>query len=73
MHTSHPILAGLSPVNSRNPVNKHHSLNRGRVGWDTIGFPGPASLAEVHTGRYSTLAWFADQQPEHDPETDRDA
>ena len=47
--------------------------NQGRVGWDTIGFPGPASLAEVHTGRYSTLAWFADQQPEHDPETDRDA
>lgn len=47
--------------------------NQGRVGWDTIGFPGPASLAEVHTGRYSTLAWFADQQPEQDPETDRDA
>ena len=39
--------------------------NRGRVGWDTIGFPGPASLAEVHTGRYSTLAWFAETQPDH--------
>lgn len=37
--------------------------NRGRVGWETIGFPGPASLAEVHSGRYSTLAWFADYQP----------
>ncbi len=37
--------------------------NRGRVGWETIGFPGPESLAEVHTGRYSTLAWFADGQP----------
>lgn len=37
--------------------------NRGRVGWETIGFPGPASLAEVHSGRYSTLAWFADSQP----------
>lgn len=40
--------------------------NRGRVGWETIGFPGPASLAEVHTGRFSTLAWFAERQPEHD-------
>ena len=37
--------------------------NRGRVGWATIGFPGPESLAEVHTGRYSTLAWFAERQP----------
>ena len=37
--------------------------NRGRVGWETIGFPGPESLAEVHTGRYSTLAWFAEGQP----------
>ena len=47
--------------------------NRGRVGWDTIGFPGPVSLAEVHTGRYSTLAWFAEHQPEHDGDTDRGA
>ena len=37
--------------------------NLGRVGWATIGFPGPDSLAEVHTGRYSTLAWFAEGQP----------
>lgn len=44
--------------------------NRGRVGWDLIGFPGPASLAEVHTGRYSTLAWFAERQPD-DGETER--
>ena len=34
--------------------------NRGQVGWQVIGFPGPASLAEVHTGRYSTLRWFAE-------------
>ena len=34
--------------------------NRDRVGWRVIGFPGPASLKEVFTGRYSTLAWFAD-------------
>ena len=34
--------------------------NRDRVGWQVIGFPGPASLNEVFTGRYSTLAWFAE-------------
>jgi gluconate 2-dehydrogenase gamma chain len=34
--------------------------NRDRVGWQVIGFPGPESLAEVHTGRYSTLDYFAD-------------
>lgn len=36
--------------------------NRNRVGWDVIGFPGPASLAEVHTGTYSTLDYFADNR-----------
>jgi gluconate 2-dehydrogenase gamma chain len=36
--------------------------NRNRVGWDVIGFPGPASLAEVHTGAYSTLDYFADDR-----------
>lgn len=36
--------------------------NRDRVGWRVIGFPGPASLAEVHTGRYSTLEYFADNR-----------
>jgi gluconate 2-dehydrogenase gamma chain len=36
--------------------------NRGRVGWKTIGFPGPSSLAEVHQGRYSTLEYFADDR-----------
>jgi gluconate 2-dehydrogenase gamma chain len=34
--------------------------NRDRVGWEVIGFPGPASLAEVHSGRYSALPWFAE-------------
>ena len=43
--------------------------NRDRVGWGVIGFPGPASLAEVHSGTYSTLAWFAEQQPDHDKGT----
>lgn len=36
--------------------------NRNRVGWDVIGFPGPASLAEVHTGTYSTLDYFAEER-----------
>jgi gluconate 2-dehydrogenase gamma chain len=36
--------------------------NKGRAGWQVIGFPGPASLNEVFTGRYSTLAWFAEGQ-----------
>jgi gluconate 2-dehydrogenase gamma chain len=36
--------------------------NRNRVGWDVIGFPGPTSLAEVHSGRYSTLDYFADDR-----------
>ena len=44
--------------------------NRGRVGWDLIGFPGPTSLEEVHTGRYSTLPWFAEGQPDAQGETD---
>ena len=34
--------------------------NKGHVGWRVIGFPGPATLAEVHSGRYSTLRYFAD-------------
>jgi gluconate 2-dehydrogenase gamma chain len=34
--------------------------NRDKVGWKLIGFPGPDSLAEVHSGRFSTLAWFAE-------------
>jgi gluconate 2-dehydrogenase gamma chain len=33
--------------------------NRDQVGWRTIGFPGPSSLAETHAGRYSTLPYFA--------------
>ncbi len=34
--------------------------NRGRVGWNTIGFPGPASMRDVHEGRYTTLQYFAE-------------
>lgn len=43
--------------------------NHERVGWDVIGFPGPASLAEVHTGRYSTLDYFA-ENPVHPGQED---
>ena len=44
--------------------------NRDGVGWDVIGFPGPASLAEVHGGRYSTLAWFAEDRRDSDAVAD---
>lgn len=33
--------------------------NRDHIGWQVIGFPGPASLAEVHQGRYTTIDYFA--------------
>jgi gluconate 2-dehydrogenase gamma chain len=36
--------------------------NKDRIGWQVIGFPGPASLAEVHNGTYSTLDYFADNR-----------
>jgi gluconate 2-dehydrogenase gamma chain len=36
--------------------------NRDRIGWQVIGFPGPASLAEVHSGRDHTLDYFADDR-----------
>ena len=38
--------------------------NRGRVGWDVIGFPGPASMREVHDGTYTTLRYFAEGEAE---------
>jgi gluconate 2-dehydrogenase gamma chain len=34
--------------------------NKNRVGWEVIAFPGPESMAEVHSGRYSTLPYFAE-------------
>lgn len=45
--------------------------NQNRVGWRTIGFPGPASLMEVFTGRYSTLPWFAEGEAEKHQEANR--
>ena len=48
--------------------------NKDRIGWGVIGFPGPASMAEVHDGTYSTLAWFAEgHQSEAREENDRGA
>ena len=38
--------------------------NKDRMGWATIGFPGPASLKEVHSGRYTTLQYFAEGEAE---------
>ena len=35
--------------------------NRDHMGWKLVGFDGPSSLAEVHSGRYSTLAYFAEE------------
>ncbi len=43
--------------------------NRDQIGWKVIGFPGPASLAEVHSGRYSTLDYFA-ENPVHPGQED---
>ncbi|WP_298455916.1 gluconate 2-dehydrogenase subunit 3 family protein [uncultured Cellulomonas sp.] len=36
--------------------------NRDHVGWQVIGFPGPANLAEVHQGRYTTIDYFAENR-----------
>jgi len=47
--------------------------NRDQVGWQAIGFPGPASLLEVHTGRYSTLEYFADNRSHPGLEEHHDA
>lgn len=38
--------------------------NRDQVGWKMIGFDGPASLKEVHEGRYTTLQYFAEGEAE---------
>ena len=45
--------------------------NRGHVGWQTIGFPGPSSLAEVHTGRYTVIEYFAEGTHEQEMEISR--
>ena len=47
--------------------------NKGRVGWDVIGFPGPKSLMDVFTGRFSALPWFAEGEAEKYREANRGA
>lgn len=47
--------------------------NVDRIGWQVIGFPGPTSLAEVHAGRYSTLAYFAQGQTDSEVEANSGA
>jgi gluconate 2-dehydrogenase gamma chain len=45
--------------------------NKDRAGWKVIGFPGPSSLMEVFTGRYSALPWFADGEEQKYREANR--
>ena len=47
--------------------------NKNRVGWDAIGFPGPTSLMEVFTGRFTALPWFAEGEEEKYREANRGA
>ena len=47
--------------------------NRDRVGWQVIGFPGPESLSDVHSGHYSVLSYFADPLGYPGTEDDDDA
>lgn len=47
--------------------------NKGQAGWQTIGFPGPKSLKDVHDGSYSVLAWFAEGHNQPTEETADDA
>jgi gluconate 2-dehydrogenase gamma chain len=47
--------------------------NKDRVGWKLVGFDGPASLAETHAGRYTTLPYFAEEQHDWGKEDSRGA
>ena len=47
--------------------------NKGHVGWQVIGFPGPKSLMEVFTGSFSALPWFAEGEFEKYQEANRGA
>jgi len=45
--------------------------NKDQIGWKVIGFPGPSSLLEVFTGRYSALPWFAEGEEQKYLEANR--
>ncbi|MCA3748416.1 MAG: gluconate 2-dehydrogenase subunit 3 family protein [Rubrobacter sp.] len=47
--------------------------NKDHVGWRLIGFEGPESLAETHSGRYTTRPYFAEEQIDWSKEGDRGA
>jgi gluconate 2-dehydrogenase gamma chain len=47
--------------------------NKDQVGWKLIGFDGPASLAETHAGRHTTLSYFAEEQIDWGKEDSRGA
>ena len=47
--------------------------NKDHVGWNLIGFDGPASLAEAHAGRYTTRPYFAEKQIDWGKENGRGA
>jgi gluconate 2-dehydrogenase gamma chain len=47
--------------------------NRDHVGWKVIGFPGPVSMSEAHSGRFSTLRWFVEGAMEETEERTRGA
>jgi gluconate 2-dehydrogenase gamma chain len=34
--------------------------NQNHVGWKAVGFAGPSSLAEAHSGNYNSLSFFAE-------------
>lgn len=40
--------------------------NTDHVGWQVIGFPGPASLEEAYSGRYTTLPYFANDDSDRE-------
>ena len=45
--------------------------NKDQIGWKVICFPGPSSLLEVFTGRYSALPWFAEGEEQKYLEANR--
>lgn len=57
-------------------ANPTYGGNRDPMGWKAIASRGPApwpsSLAEVHTGRYTVIEYFADGSHEQEMEVTRE-